>query len=157
MPHNIEEALLESVPGRLVKAAFMVALCMPIGCYLLHPCIWGFRWIFYRSCHNALSIIFPTWEYHIQGTMHRPLYMIEHLHISDKRGPLTSQGCCKGSFAARGGAQREGKRSLEASQASLPRTPQGDYRPLDPCLTAWYCRSCNSPAYQAGSGLQAGR
>src|SRR6266478_4421008 len=88
MPHNIEEALLESVPGRLVKAAFMVALCMPIGCYLLHPCIWGFRWIFYRSCHNALSIIFPTWEYHIQGTMHRPLYMIEHLHISDKRGPL---------------------------------------------------------------------
>jgi len=70
--------------------------------------------------------------------MHRPLYMIEHLHISDKRGPLTSQGCCKGSFAARGGAQREGKRSLEASQASLPRTPQ---------LTAWYCRSCNSPAW----------
>ncbi len=22
----------------------------------------------------------------------------------------------------------------------------GVYRPLDPCLTAWYCRSCNSPA-----------
>src|SRR5258706_14114793 len=50
--------------------------------------------------------------------------------------PLEPQGRCKVPFAACGGTQREVERPLEASQASLPRAPQGDCRPLDPCLSA---------------------
>ena len=141
MPHNIDEALLESVPGRLVKAAFMVALCMPIGSYLLHPCRWGFRWIFYRSCHNALSIIFPTWAYHIQGTMHRPLYMIEHLHNSDKRGPQSVRTVARsGRRRVRVGVQRA---TALCRSARCPR-----FIPPSRRLRRQK-RLCNSPAQSA--------